>query len=89
MRVTISAFPRGYDKHKKEAELSKHLSDLNKSLTGLSRVTLQNPITTTFTTYNMEKIEELGDLITYSLLLLRGTFKLCLQFKKNKLHDHL
>ena len=54
MRVTIRAFPRGRDKYEKEVEIIKHLSDLSKSLIGVSRVTIPNPITTALTTYNMK-----------------------------------
>ena len=36
----------------------------------------------------MEKIEELEDLITYSLVIDRGTFKLCLQFRKTNCTTH-
>ena len=61
---------------------------MSKSLIGVSRVTIQKPVTTTLTTYNMEKIKELEGLITYSLVLDRGTFKLCLQSKKTNCTTH-
>ena len=57
MRVTVRALPKGRDKHEKEVEIIKHLSELSIELKGASRVTVGKPITTTLTTYNMEKLK--------------------------------
>ena len=82
MRVTISIFPKGQDKHDKENNLCNLLSKTQKLLTGVVSITIDSLIKTTLTPNIIQKIEGQRELVTYSLLVEKGVLRARLHFNR-------
>ena len=88
VRVTLSTFPKGQDKHDKENKLRNLLSKTQKELPGLVSITINSPIKTTLTQNNIQKIEGQRELVTYSLLVGKGVLRARLHLNRTNCTSH-